>query len=105
MRRLLVCVLVLVAMALLGLGVLIFAAHGAAVGGIYAFNKFKATHFASAATPAPETGVRMVKKGETATSIARSYGISADDLLKYNKIADARKLQPGQTLKIPPKKG
>jgi LysM repeat protein len=50
-------------------------------------------------------GLRIVKKGDTAISIAKTYGITATELLKYNKIADATKLQLGQALKIPPKKG
>jgi LysM repeat protein len=46
-----------------------------------------------------------VKKGDTATSIAKTFGITAAELLKANKIADAKKLQLGQQLKIPMKKG
>jgi LysM repeat protein len=106
MRRLLVCFLALFAVALVGLGVVVVAAHGLAVRGIQAFNEIKATHLtAQSATPAPLGNVHIVKKGDTAISIARSCGVTADELLKYNKIADAKKLQPGQTLKIPPKKG
>ena len=43
-------------------------------------------------------------KGDTATSIGRRYGISADELLKLNKIEDAKKMRLGQTLKVPAKK-
>lgn len=50
-------------------------------------------------------GLRIVKKGDTATSIAKSFGITPNELLKYNKIPDTAKLQLGQVLKIPPKKG
>ncbi len=50
-------------------------------------------------------GMHIVKQGETATSIAKTYGLAAVDILKLNKISDAKKLQLGQTLKIPPKKG
>lgn len=50
-------------------------------------------------------GVHIVKKGDTATSIAKTYGLNAEELLKLNKITDAKKLQLGQTLTIPKKKG
>jgi LysM repeat protein len=50
-------------------------------------------------------GLRIVKKGDTATSIAKTFGITTNELLKYNKIPDTAKLQLGQVLKIPPKKG
>jgi LysM repeat protein len=45
-----------------------------------------------------------VQKGDTATSIAKRFGVTVDDLLKLNKVADPKKLQLGQTLKIPSKK-
>jgi LysM repeat protein len=50
-------------------------------------------------------GMHIVKKGDTATSIAKIYGLTAEEILKLNKITDAKKLQLGQNLKIPPKKG
>ena len=49
-------------------------------------------------------GTYEVQKGDTATSIARRFGVSVDDLLKLNKIANPKKLQLGQTLKLPVKK-
>jgi lysozyme len=49
-------------------------------------------------------GFYTVKKGDTATSIARSHGIAAEELLKANKITDPKRLQIGQTLKVPPRK-
>jgi len=49
-------------------------------------------------------GLYIVKKGDTAHSIARAYGLTADELIKLNKIADPKKLQLGQSLKIPPRK-
>jgi LysM repeat protein len=45
-----------------------------------------------------------VKKGDTATSIARRFGVSVEELLAANKVKDAKKLQLGQTLKVPAKK-
>ncbi len=45
-----------------------------------------------------------VQKNDTATSIAKRFSVTVDDLLKLNKITDPKKLQPGQSLKIPTKK-
>ena len=50
-------------------------------------------------------GTHIVKKGDTATSIAKTYGFTAEEILKLNKITDAKKLQLGQVLTIPKKKG
>jgi LysM repeat protein len=49
-------------------------------------------------------GLYIVKKGDTAHSIAKVYGVTADELIKLNKIPDPKKLQLGQILKIPPRK-
>jgi LysM repeat protein len=45
-----------------------------------------------------------VVKNDTPTSIARKFGITSAELLKFNKIDDPKKMQLGQTLKVPPKK-
>ena len=50
-------------------------------------------------------GMHVVKKGDTATSIAKLYGRTAEEIMRVNKVSDAKKLQLGQALKIPPKKG
>jgi len=49
-------------------------------------------------------GYYVVKKGDTPTSIARSYGLTTEELMKANKAIDPKKLQPGQTLRVPPRK-
>lgn len=49
-------------------------------------------------------GLYTVKKGDTPTSIARKHGLTVEELLKANKITDPKKLQVGQTLKVPPRK-
>ena len=49
-------------------------------------------------------GVHIVKKRETATSIAKVYGLAAADLLKLNKISDPTKIREGQILTIPKKR-
>ena len=46
----------------------------------------------------------VVKKGDNPMKIARENGVSYDELVKLNKIKDPTKIQPGQTLKLPPKK-
>jgi murein DD-endopeptidase MepM/ murein hydrolase activator NlpD len=46
--------------------------------------------------------VHTVQRGETLYSIARTLGIKADDLIKYNGITDPSRILAGQTLKIPP---
>ena len=50
-------------------------------------------------------GLHIVKKGDTAFSIAKTYGLTSEEILRLNKISDAKKIQLGQALKIPPKKG
>lgn len=48
-----------------------------------------------------EDAMHIVAKGETVYSISRSYRISPEELMRYNGIADASKLQAGSRLKIP----
>lgn len=48
-----------------------------------------------------EDRIHTVGKGETLYSIARTVGIKADDLMRYNGITDPTRLQAGQRLKIP----
>ena len=54
-------------------------------------------------SPTAVGGVRthVVAKGETLIQIAKQYGVTVDDIEQINKITDAKKLQIGQTLKIP----
>jgi LysM repeat protein len=49
-------------------------------------------------------GFYTVKKGDTPTSIAKNFGLTTEELLKANRITDAKTLQVGQTLKVPPRK-
>jgi murein DD-endopeptidase MepM/ murein hydrolase activator NlpD len=50
---------------------------------------------------AADETVHTVRKGETLYSIARSFGIGSDQLMKFNGITDPAKLQAGQRLRIP----
>jgi LysM repeat protein len=51
---------------------------------------------------AAEDSIHVVVKGETVYSISRTYGVNPGELMKYNNIVDASKLQPGKQLRIPP---
>ncbi len=68
-------------------------------------HKVEATPKQADVSPTKTTpGFYTVKKGDTPTSIAKNFGLTAEDLLKANKITDPKKLQLGQTLKVPPRK-
>ena len=47
------------------------------------------------------TKTHIVAKGETLTQISKQYGVSVEEIEQLNKIGDAKKLQAGQTIKIP----
>ena len=51
---------------------------------------------------AAEDAIHVVAKGETVYSISRSYRVSPEELMRYNSITDASKLQAGRELRIPP---
>jgi murein DD-endopeptidase MepM/ murein hydrolase activator NlpD len=51
---------------------------------------------------AADDTIHVVAKGETVYSISRTYRISQEELMKYNGITDASKLQVGSRLRIPP---
>src|ERR1700730_13989237 len=55
-------------------------------------------------TPADNANAKThtVAKGETLTQISKQYGVSVEEIEELNKIGDAKKLQAGQTIKIPP---
>lgn len=43
----------------------------------------------------------VVKKGDTPGTLARRYGVRSDDILRFNKLKNARSLRIGQNLLIP----
>ncbi|MBV8899720.1 MAG: LysM peptidoglycan-binding domain-containing protein [Verrucomicrobia bacterium] len=51
------------------------------------------------------TRTHTVARGETLTQIAKQYGVTVEDIEHLNRIGDAKKLQAGQTIKIPPPAG
>jgi murein DD-endopeptidase MepM/ murein hydrolase activator NlpD len=57
----------------------------------------------SATLTLAEETVHIVQRGETIYSIARSYGVDNGELMRFNGITDALKLQIGQRVKIPGK--
>lgn len=46
-----------------------------------------------------------IQQGDTLFGIAQSFGITVDDLISYNAIADPDAIQAGQRLKIPASSG
>jgi LysM repeat protein len=59
----------------------------------------------SVGTESPKSGnenSHVVARGETLTSIAKTYNVSVSELQKFNHIDNPLKLQAGQTLLIPP---
>ncbi|MCL1813388.1 MAG: LysM peptidoglycan-binding domain-containing protein [Treponema sp.] len=48
-----------------------------------------------------EDTIHVMRPGDTIYSIAKSYGLSADEVLKYNKISDPAKVQAGTKIRIP----
>jgi membrane-bound lytic murein transglycosylase D len=59
---------------------------------------------ATAATPAPapgaKPGMHQLAEGETLWSVAQQYGVSVDDLKRWNRIRHARSLRPGLNLRV-----
>jgi murein DD-endopeptidase MepM/ murein hydrolase activator NlpD len=57
--------------------------------------------FAMAAAVYTQDADHIMQKGETIYSIARSYGVTVQDILNLNGITDPRKVQAGQRIRIP----
>jgi len=59
---------------------------------------------AVASTPAPspggKPGMHQLAEGETLWSVAQQYGVSVDDLKRWNRIRHARSLRPGLNLRV-----
>lgn len=55
--------------------------------------------------PRSEVIEYQVQTGDTVSSIATKFGVSIDTVLWANNITETQRIQPGQTLKIPPVTG
>ena len=53
------------------------------------------------ATPAAQERLYEVQAGDTLSAIAARFGVSAEELARYNNLADPNALQVGQVLKLP----
>ena len=51
----------------------------------------------------PATGTYVIKKGDSLIQIARDHSLSYTELTAANRGLDPKKIQPGQTVKIPKK--
>ena len=59
---------------------------------------------ASALVSADDT-IHIIRRGETVYSIARTYGISPNEVIRMNGLTDPSKIQVGQRIKIPHARG
>jgi murein DD-endopeptidase MepM/ murein hydrolase activator NlpD len=59
--------------------------------------------FTAALSVYTQNADHIMQKGETVYSIARSYGVTVQDILSLNGITDPRKVQAGQRIMIPRK--
>ncbi|MDR2518235.1 MAG: M23 family metallopeptidase [Spirochaetaceae bacterium] len=69
-----------------------------------AFNSFLymlALGLAAAAGINAQETIHIVQRGETIYSIARSYKVDIDELMRFNGVLDPQKLRAGQRLAIP----
>jgi LysM repeat protein len=57
---------------------------------------------ARTAAPDSASGTYTVVKGDTLSGIAKTRGLSATDLARWNNISDPRRLRVGQQLRLTP---
>jgi LysM repeat protein len=50
--------------------------------------------------PAPRAGIHVVKSGETLWRIARQYGVSSTQLVKWNALEKPDRIFPGERLQV-----
>jgi murein DD-endopeptidase MepM/ murein hydrolase activator NlpD len=56
---------------------------------------------ASAALASADEAIHVIRKGDTIYSLARTYGVSSQDILDLNGIKDAGRIWAGQKIRIP----
>jgi LysM repeat protein len=59
------------------------------------------TEMPPTATPAGETAVHTIRRGETLSQIAQGYGVTIQAIMEANGLTDANRIITGQTLVIP----
>ena len=50
--------------------------------------------------PVTKSHVHVVRSGDTVNNIARRYGVSAADVLRWNNLSASRILRPGERLVV-----
>ena len=60
------------------------------------------SHIAAAAASAPSGTTHTVAQGDTLASVAKSRGVKAADVARWNNIRDPRRLRIGQELRLTP---
>ena len=55
----------------------------------------------SAVLAAAEETIHVIQKGDTIYSLARTYGVSVQEIQKLNRIDDPGRIQAGQRIRIP----
>jgi LysM repeat protein len=54
--------------------------------------------------PIPADGVYVVKKNDSFSKIASRFGLRASDIAEYNNLPLTKVIQPGQKLRLPPRR-
>jgi LysM repeat protein len=52
------------------------------------------------AAASPETSVHVVRPRDTVSGIAKQYGVSVDDVLRWNSLSRDSRIRPGDRLKV-----
>ena len=60
---------------------------------------------ASSDTSAPRTGTHLVRPRETLSAIARRYGVSVRDVVKWNSLDTTNRIKPGDRLRVAAARG
>ncbi len=60
---------------------------------------------AAVTEPLAKAGMHIVKPGETLLGIARQYGVTLPDLVRWNDLTDPNQIQVGQSVRVGPGDG
>jgi len=75
-------------------------AHGRARAVAAAPAKSPAPGVQAARSPGPSRTVHVVKPNETVGSIAKRYGVSAEEIARWNRLAESDRIFPGNRLRV-----